>query len=400
MELLLSSLSDAMISVVISELSQRPQLASLMERFRGEAPEKIALQRALAAAYARFSERYPDLSVSFFDEQFLKKDNVVLELSKFLTPNKTPDIAILESLWRGQFGVNVNSSLLDPLQFFLQLLEDEVKSQTLLKPFIDSRSLDKLYDIAYGIRENHKSQEETNKLLQEIRDLIKTSSSNSLFISDTASDLLSHDRIGKRKEALKARSKRLIDKSRTNNNTKSASYYYFYASLDKLSRLEEVLPEAKEVHRTVVEIINNTSDDIGRHDEYRERCRRLKILLCRLSADSVQNLENSSNFDDLQEGWAYVEEKLRVNETKGDMMILQGQRSGYTLNLSCSNNYFFDYNPVSKVLNFTSTNHWFIEGQLEYLFRLHFWVLSIDKKRRIIFGSPVYLSLPIGVLSS
>ncbi len=173
MEILLGALAEAIFAVLTEDLIQLPKLATLREKLRGDSPQKLAFQRALAAAYAAFSRKYPGLAASFFDEHFLQKPEVAAELAKILTPSQSPDKAILEQLWRTQFHDEEDADLRQPLTYFLDTLADEVKAQHLLKPFVDTRALDQLYTIAERAEDQVAVQIEMRDMLHEIRDLIK-----------------------------------------------------------------------------------------------------------------------------------------------------------------------------------------------------------------------------------
>lgn len=73
MEVLLGALAEAIITILIDDLSQRPRLAALRDKLRGDSPEKLALQHALAQSYRAFVEQYPQLAHALFDEPFLKQ---------------------------------------------------------------------------------------------------------------------------------------------------------------------------------------------------------------------------------------------------------------------------------------------------------------------------------------
>lgn len=205
--------------------------------------------------------------------------------------------------------------------------------------------------------------------------------------------------IDERKRRLKERANRL---SQRQDQLESASYYYFYISLDKIEKLENqptgVGDKADETIRT---ILAETTSETGRNEEYRSRCRRLKDTLTRaLTTPHIQHLTEPPMSSEIKEGWAYAELRLKIKETKGNLLILQGKLGNFTLELSCSENNFLDYEPTIGRISYTSTNTWFFSSGQEFLFRSHFWILSLDHSRKIALGSPIYLALPVGVLSS
>lgn len=73
MEIVLAALAEAIISFIVEDLAQRPRLSQLREKLRGDSPEKLALQHALAKTYRAFATKYPQLAFAFFDEHFLNK---------------------------------------------------------------------------------------------------------------------------------------------------------------------------------------------------------------------------------------------------------------------------------------------------------------------------------------
>lgn len=142
-EILLGALAEAIFGVLIEDLAQRPTLAAFRERLRADSMEIPALQQALTSAYNAFSKKCPDLAASFFDKHFLLKSEVAVELAKALTPNQFPDASVLEKLWRGQFEHEPDVDISQPLAYFLDEFQEQVKSQPALKPFVDSRALDR-----------------------------------------------------------------------------------------------------------------------------------------------------------------------------------------------------------------------------------------------------------------
>ncbi|MEZ4728649.1 MAG: HEAT repeat domain-containing protein [Caldilineaceae bacterium] len=169
MEVLFGALAEAILSILIQDVAERPLLSTLRGKLKGDSPEKLALQRALDTAFDTFSRKYPDLAHSFLDRFFLLENRqVAVELAKFLTPHKTPDKSILQQLWDAQFSNNPQVDLAEPFDFLLNVLEDQIKSQVSLQPFISGRALEQLHIIA---RRN----EEQLNLQKEIRDLLAES---------------------------------------------------------------------------------------------------------------------------------------------------------------------------------------------------------------------------------
>jgi hypothetical protein len=172
-EILLGALAQAIIDHIIEDLAQRPGLVPWRDRLRGDSLEKVALQRALAAAYVTFTQRYSDLANSLFDEYFLLKPEIAAELAKLLTPDQKPDTFILQKVWLAQFPHKPNIDLSRPLSDFLDTLTQEIKAQSALKPFVDSRAFDQLYTIAQRGELQLETQNQMRELLAEIRNLLK-----------------------------------------------------------------------------------------------------------------------------------------------------------------------------------------------------------------------------------
>lgn len=213
-----------------------------------------------------------------------------------------------------------------------------------------------------------------------------------VFVKETVS-------ADERKSALRERSNRLINRGPT---VESGNYYYFYISLDKIEKIENTPPSEQKVFDETVDVtLRETSAGFGRYEEYRLRCKRLHDLLAQFgTSQQIQDLTKMQHPVSVKEGWAYAEIKLRVRERTQNLLILEGKMDKYMVLLSCSQSYFFDFDPIKNEISYTSTNQWFMDGKAEYTFRSHFWVLSVDKDELCILGSPVYLSLPIGILSA
>jgi len=172
MEILLGALAEAMISLVLADIAQRPGLAALREKLRGDSPEKLALQHALAKSYQVFAEQYPQIAHALFDAYFLGKPAVAAELAKLLTPDRTPSVPALSLLWQEQFSSPPALEVAAELDFFLHSLASEIKRQPALKPFTDSRAFDQLYLIAERADWQVNEQRTTNEHLGDIRSLL------------------------------------------------------------------------------------------------------------------------------------------------------------------------------------------------------------------------------------
>lgn len=185
MEIILSALADAILSIVMQKFAEHPYLDALRERLSGKSPEQYSLQRALAKAYMRFAEEYPELAASLFDEILLSTEAIQNELSKLLTPDQKPNAEVIAKKWFDQFAIAPAFDPIPPIIFLLDILIKEVKASPLLKPFVDSRALEQLYSIADANNQQVRIQEDLRKILEEIRDSITkaTQLQNGIIVS-------------------------------------------------------------------------------------------------------------------------------------------------------------------------------------------------------------------------
>ncbi len=172
MDIILSALAEAIMAVLIEDLARQPRLGSLRDSLRGKSPEQISLQRALARTYLRFAQEYPELTASLFDEHFLNVEIIKQELAKLLTPNQIPDIDVITKQWQAQFKKAPKFDLAPPIAFFIDTLQIEIKASPLLKPFVDSRAMEQLYELSRTNQQQVQLQSEIKDLLQDIRDSV------------------------------------------------------------------------------------------------------------------------------------------------------------------------------------------------------------------------------------
>ncbi|NEO54228.1 MAG: hypothetical protein F6K54_14745 [Okeania sp. SIO3B5] len=226
---------------------------------------------------------------------------------------------------------------------------------------------------------------------------------------------------------------KIMELENRKKNLPSKSYYYFYVSLDKIEKLaaREVATE-NQLDSTVQRTVLNTSTSQGKTEEYRSRCNRLEDLISRFTDDDqIQNLTDkqlirdrdlrkgtiyrlkkqlcnsfkryiygiSVSHVDIKPGWGYAEIHLKRKKETSSILNLQGHLGDIEFLFSCSEKFFFDYDPNLEKLNTTSTNHLFLKGLTSYQFRTHFFILSVDRKRKVVFCSPIYLALPKGILN-
>lgn len=168
MEIVLAALAEAIFALIIEDLAQRPRLSQLRDKLRGDSPEKVALQHALAKTYRTFAETYPQIAHAFLDEHFLSKTEVAAELATLLTPDRVPNAQAIILLWRTQFHPAPTVDIDTEVDFFLTTLDREIKSQPALKPFSDSRAFEQLYTIAERSASQVAEQQTTNEHLRQI----------------------------------------------------------------------------------------------------------------------------------------------------------------------------------------------------------------------------------------
>lgn len=193
--------------------------------------------------------------------------------------------------------------------------------------------------------------------------------------------------------------KQEIKNSPPDNSRVSISHYFFYVSIDKLEKISSLIHESyKELDITIASTLNATTSKNGRSEQYIKTCEQLISTLPKLGKSKIQNLNKVSKFDDVKEGWAYAEIKLKVKSEKNTLLVLEGECNGYSLLLTCSEHNFIDYNDILCEINVNSTNSWFFGKQTSYLFRTHLWILEADNKKKSLKGTPLYLALPLGIL--
>jgi hypothetical protein len=129
---------------------QGVQLALPQERIRawlGRDRAQLALQLALARAFATFADRHPNWAASLFDQSFLVGPAAPL-LARCLTPAGSPDPSELAHVWAAQLGPE-NTTRAGRLSEatavsgdFLRMFEAELRQRDEFRPLYDSRALD------------------------------------------------------------------------------------------------------------------------------------------------------------------------------------------------------------------------------------------------------------------
>ena len=175
MNIIVDALVNAIIKVVVGDLSEQNNLSGFRKSLRGDSPAQLALKRSVNNAFTKFEEKYPELAMSFFDKHFLLKDSVVKELSLVLTPNKNPDSFKIAETWEKQFRVRPKLEITEPIMFFLDTFEKQIQTEADLRLFADSRALNQLYDIAKTNEEQLLVSKGINNSLDEIKNIITDS---------------------------------------------------------------------------------------------------------------------------------------------------------------------------------------------------------------------------------
>jgi hypothetical protein len=160
----------------------------------------------------------------------------------------------------------------------------------------------------------------------------------------------------------------------------------------------DLSPRLNQIDNTICAVIDNTGLSNRRFDEFKNQCEKLVELLKKLG-NAYYIIDLTQPLTKINEGWAYADLKLKVFENSGSMITLEGEIQGYTLRLACSIKHFLDFNYAQNTVNTTSTNHWFFSLKTAYRFRTHFIIVAIEETEKIIYGSPVYLALPAGILT-
>jgi hypothetical protein len=171
-EPLLKLVAEEIIKIVVSDLAKQPRLASLHQALQGDAPEKAAFQRALLKSYLSFQKQHPDLAGAFFDEVYLSRPDVQVELAKVLQTGQQPQADVLITAWQAQFNKAPAVDMQAPVTGFLNDLHQAVWAEKDLKPFVDSAALHQLYAIAKSGRSQEESGQRTVEILKEIHALL------------------------------------------------------------------------------------------------------------------------------------------------------------------------------------------------------------------------------------
>jgi len=141
--MLIESVLATVVGEVFSYLLEQAGVADRIRTLLGRDPQRLAFKLALTKAYTQFSNHYPDLVDTFFDEHFLKKAAPLL--ARCLLPTYLPTPSEFANLWAEQFGSTINdqhkvrASL--AASDFLHYLENELRNQPEFYPIFLSRDI-------------------------------------------------------------------------------------------------------------------------------------------------------------------------------------------------------------------------------------------------------------------
>jgi len=143
-EALLSAATEAIFSYLIEQSGVADKGRKLFKRPTGP---QVALETALARAYAKFLKSpYNWAASALFDEQFIREQVAPL-LSRCLQRDKGPDAAELAKAWADQFSMRGQTREKQILELqpaadeFLKLLSSELRTSDILRPILDSQDL-------------------------------------------------------------------------------------------------------------------------------------------------------------------------------------------------------------------------------------------------------------------
>lgn len=179
--LLFSSLAQAIFAVLVEDVHELSGTRSLLFRLKNE-PHVDELRIAIEQAFKEFRKEYPAWAESLFDETFLVREAVALELAKLLTPI-APDLSVIEEEYLAYFPTS-KPNISKPLAFFIAELEKQIKLRPKLQSFVQNRNIEL---IQRNTRENI-------ELLRAILDILRqqVANQNAVYI-DTQVDAVVTD---------------------------------------------------------------------------------------------------------------------------------------------------------------------------------------------------------------
>lgn len=168
--------ATAIIGIVVNDLAERSGFTPFRNRLRGMSEVESGLHKALVAAHDEFAIDHSDLVASLFDQQFLSKDTVTVEIAKLLTPNLSPSEYELAKEFVGYFPHTRTSpeQFRDAIFDFLVILDGEIRKRPELVAFVNSRNINdlavNLNEAVPKLQQQVELQEKIVELLEDIRE--------------------------------------------------------------------------------------------------------------------------------------------------------------------------------------------------------------------------------------
>lgn len=128
---------------------------------------KTALTVAIQNGFERFAEKHSDLAASLLDQYFLE-NHAGLELAKYLTRNKEPDMPVIAAAYRTQIGSSCPADIEEAIRDLLYFVMEAMKDQTALQSFIDRRQIEETF---LAVKEVKADTSHTVDLLEQQRQL-------------------------------------------------------------------------------------------------------------------------------------------------------------------------------------------------------------------------------------
>jgi NB-ARC domain len=171
----IGALLESIFSVVIDDVAQRPVFAPMRERIQNAIdPTRKAFAHALKVGFRAFEKDNPELAASLIDDVFLKEKRVAREFAKLLRPGQEIDITLLANAWYDSVtSLPIKrdpEALREPMTTFINTIKTEVHAQPELQDFTTN---DLLTRVIEALSKELEAAKQSNKYLEEIRDLLK-----------------------------------------------------------------------------------------------------------------------------------------------------------------------------------------------------------------------------------
>ena len=184
--MLVQTIVESFVDLVFSQIADQIDLGDKLRKWIKREPAKLAFKKALYRVYPAFVREYPEQVASLFDQSFFSKE-AASEIGKLLVRHYSPDPVVLVKLWR--CSITGKTDLRDGDEKFIEAsaqwinwLEEELKSEEVLRPFFDSKALESLPNLEekvdslvrslnYGLEGALKQNEQYGGIVEEIRKL-------------------------------------------------------------------------------------------------------------------------------------------------------------------------------------------------------------------------------------